>query len=45
LHKYKQSKGAIQFPIDEPIPLDLVRRMVRFRVEENLAKTKSKKKR
>jgi uncharacterized protein YdhG (YjbR/CyaY superfamily) len=45
LHKYMQSKGAIQFPIDEPIPLDLVRRMVRFRVEENLAKTKSKKKR
>ncbi|MGZ4863124.1 MAG: iron chaperone [Halobacteriota archaeon] len=35
---YKHSKGAVQFPIDGPIPLDLVREMVRFRVKENLAK-------
>ncbi len=35
---YKQSKGAVQFPIDGPIPLDIVREMVRFRVKENLTK-------
>ena len=38
LARYKTSKGAIQFPIGEALPLDLVRRMVRFRVAENLAK-------
>ena len=42
LSGYKQSKGAVQFPIDEPLPLELVKKMVRFRVEENLAKAKSK---
>ncbi len=43
LTPYKQSKGAIQFPINEPIPLDLVRRIVEFRVKENLDKSKNKK--
>jgi len=33
---YKTSKGAIQFPISRPIPYELVERIVRFRVEENL---------
>ena len=33
---YKTSKGAIQFPLDRPTPYDLVARIVRFRVEENL---------
>lgn len=32
---YKTSKGAIQFPIEEPIPEKLVREIVRFRVKEN----------
>ena len=36
--KYKHAKGSVQFPIDEPLPLDLVRRIVKFRVEENLSK-------
>ena len=36
--KYKYAKGSVQFPIDEPLPLDLVRRIVKFRVEENLSK-------
>lgn len=31
---YKQSKGAVQFPLDEPMPLDLIARIVRFRVKE-----------
>ena len=37
---YVTSKGAVQFPIDEPLPLELVTRMVKFRVNENEAKAK-----
>ena len=33
---YHTAKGTIRFPIDAPVPFDLVRRMVRFRVEESL---------
>jgi uncharacterized protein YdhG (YjbR/CyaY superfamily) len=32
---YKHSKGAIQFPLDKPLPADLIRRIVQFRLEEN----------
>ncbi len=32
---YKYSKGAVQFPLDEPLPVDLIKRIVRFRVAEN----------
>jgi uncharacterized protein YdhG (YjbR/CyaY superfamily) len=35
LSVYKGAKGSVQFPIDRPLPLDLVRRMVKFRVSEN----------
>ncbi len=35
LAKYKQGKGSVQFPLNEPMPFDLIRRMVRFKVEEN----------
>jgi uncharacterized protein YdhG (YjbR/CyaY superfamily) len=35
LKRYKTSKGAVQFPIDKPLPLDLITRIVAFRVEEN----------
>ena len=38
LSGYETSKGTIRFPLDRPIPLDLVRRIVRFRVAENLGK-------
>jgi uncharacterized protein YdhG (YjbR/CyaY superfamily) len=34
---FKTSKGTIQFPYDQAMPLDLVRRIVRFRVAENIA--------
>lgn len=34
LARYKQGKGSVQFPLDEPMPLDLVRRMVLARIRE-----------
>ncbi len=34
LSKYKQGKGSVQFPINEPIPLDLIAKIVKFRVSE-----------
>jgi uncharacterized protein YdhG (YjbR/CyaY superfamily) len=34
LSKYKQGKGSVQFPINEPLPLELVARIVKFRVGE-----------
>lgn len=38
---YKWSKGAVQFPLDKPIPYDLITEIVQFRVRENsLKKTK-----
>ena len=42
LSAYKQSKGTVQFPIDEPIPTDTVREIVRFRVKENLERSKKR---
>lgn len=35
LSEYKTSKGAVQFPIKQPLPEDLITRMVQFRVREN----------
>ena len=35
LSKYKQGKGSVQFPLDKPIPFDLIGRIVAFRVKEN----------
>lgn len=39
---YQTSKGAVQFPMDRPLPLELVNRIVRFRVAENLEKARRK---
>jgi uncharacterized protein YdhG (YjbR/CyaY superfamily) len=36
LSEYKWSKGAIQFPNDRPLPVELIERITRFRVNENL---------
>jgi uncharacterized protein YdhG (YjbR/CyaY superfamily) len=38
LAPYKSSKGAVQFPLDQPIPYDLIRKIVEYRVAENLKK-------
>jgi uncharacterized protein YdhG (YjbR/CyaY superfamily) len=43
LSPYKQSKGAVQFPLDQPLPFDLLRKIVEFRVMENLERAKKKK--
>ena len=39
---YKWSKGAVQFPIDKPLPISLITRIVKFRVKENLEKANLK---
>ena len=41
---YKYSKGAVQLPIDKPLPLELIARIVRFRVLENQMKKIGKRK-
>ena len=38
LSPFRQAKGSVQFPIDKPIPYDLVKRIVRYRVKENFNK-------
>jgi uncharacterized protein YdhG (YjbR/CyaY superfamily) len=35
LSAYKGSKGSVHFPLDKPIPYDLIREMVKFRMKEN----------
>ena len=44
LGSYKSSKGAIQFPLDQPLPLELIDRIVKFRVRENAERIKPIKK-
>jgi uncharacterized protein YdhG (YjbR/CyaY superfamily) len=39
LSKYKWSKGAVQFPIDKPLPLTLIKKMVQFKLKENMDKS------
>jgi len=39
LSKYETSKGTVRFPLDEPLPLPLIRRIVRFRVKETRRKS------
>ena len=43
LKDYETSKGTVRFPLDKPIPYDLVRRITEFRVAENCARAKAKK--
>lgn len=36
LSPYKGAKGSVQFPIDQPLPFSLIRRIVEYRVQENI---------
>ena len=36
LKEFRTSKGAVQFPLDKPLPAKLIEKIVRFRVKENL---------
>ena len=38
LSRYKGAKGSVQFPLEEPIPYDLVKKIVIFRMKENIMK-------
>ncbi|HLO60748.1 MAG TPA: DUF1801 domain-containing protein [Bacteroidales bacterium] len=40
--EYKVSKGTVQFPLDKPLPLDLITRIVKFRIEEEMGRMKKK---
>ncbi len=42
LSKYKSGKGSVQFPLNQPMPFDLITKIVKFRVNENLEKAKKK---
>jgi len=44
LSVYKGAKGSVQFPLNQPMPLELITKIVKFRVDENLRKAKAKKK-
>lgn len=41
LSVYAGSKGAVQFPLVKPLPLELISKIVKFRVKENLIKKKA----
>jgi uncharacterized protein YdhG (YjbR/CyaY superfamily) len=43
LSVYKGAKGSVQFPLTEPMPFDLISKIVRFRVQENVARASVKK--
>ena len=42
LSAYESSKGAVRFPLDKPIPLSLISKIVKFRVKENLERAAAK---
>jgi len=44
LSEYKGGKGTVQFPLDKPIPLSLIRRIVKYRIKENFNKVNNKRK-
>lgn len=44
LKNYKTSKGAIQFPLDKPMPLSLIKEIVKYRLAEDAEQAKAKKK-
>jgi uncharacterized protein YdhG (YjbR/CyaY superfamily) len=40
LKPYKGGKGSVRFPLGQPLPTDLIRRIVEFRVKENTGKVR-----
>lgn len=42
LSVYEGAKGSVKFPLDQPIPFDLISKIVKFRVAENLEKAAAK---
>lgn len=42
VQKYHKSKGTLQFPMDEPLPYDLISRIVKYRAASNIAKAEAK---
>lgn len=44
LSGYESAKGSVRFPIDGPMPLTLINKIVQFRVKQNLAKETGKRK-
>lgn len=42
--RYAGPKGNLQFPLDEPMPIDLIERIVKLRLSQNLAKVASRRK-
>lgn len=45
LSAYEGAKGLVKFPIEKPLPFDLISRIVAYRVKENIARAQSKRKR
>lgn len=45
LSAYEGAKGSVKFPIEKPLPFDLISRIVAYRVKENLARAQAKRKR
>jgi uncharacterized protein YdhG (YjbR/CyaY superfamily) len=37
---YKGAKGSVQFPLDKPLPITLIKKIIKFRVKENIEKSK-----
>ncbi len=44
LSVYEGAKGSVRFPLDQPIPYDLISRIVKFRVKKNLERSEAKRK-
>ena len=42
LSTYRAAKSSVRFPLDEPIPFDLISQLVKFRVEENFVRAEAK---
>ena len=42
LSVYEGAKGSVRFPLDKPIPFDLISKIVEFRVKENLERAEAK---